>query len=120
LSCEANLEASVRAKAGLQSLTRIVIHVSRLAVTGMPMDFDSLAFWSHKCVHSAALMHIKYGNRDEHWKSDLEVLKAYLTVLKDRFGIYSTWRNLVTWSLLTMEANYIKQIEDAQRAASFC
>jgi hypothetical protein len=83
------VEEATRARIALQSLTRIIIHATKAARIGRPLDLDVMAFWSHRIVHTAAVCHIRFGERDQDWKSDLQVLKSYLKYFEPRYKIYS-------------------------------
>ena len=78
-----------RATIAMQSAIRTIIYVAKQGKTGMSLDLDTLAFWSHHVVYVAAMMHIKFGIRDEEWASDLEFMTDYLRYLASRYKLYS-------------------------------
>jgi hypothetical protein len=89
-----------RAILALQSLSRIIIHATKtFATTGKPWEIDRLAFWSHRLCALAALVHVKYGFRDEEWGSDLQALKSQLQYFEPRYKIYGTQIYLQTKGL---------------------
>jgi hypothetical protein len=55
---------------------------------GRPLDYDAMAFWAHAQCAQAALAHIRFGERNEEWEADLEMLKGYLRGFMGRFGLY--------------------------------
>ena len=75
----------------MQSLIRTIVYVLRQGSSGMPMDLDMLAFWSHHMIYLCATMDIKFGIRDEHWTSDLEAMIDYLRYFAPRYKLYSTY-----------------------------
>ncbi|KAK0125399.1 hypothetical protein ONS95_000583 [Cadophora gregata] len=91
-----------RARLAIQSMVRTSISMTRVGYTGSPIDFHGLAYWSHRLVPDTAMMHIKYGERDDDWQSGLDLMKFYLCGLEPRFKLY---------------ANYLRDIEGAEEAA---
>jgi hypothetical protein len=89
-----NAEGIQRAKLALQSLARIVTHMTRSTDIGRPLDFDALAFWSHEIVFRGAMAHLKMGFRDEKFEEDLEVCKKYLKLFSPRYGVHGMFRFL--------------------------
>lgn len=73
----------------MQSAVRTITYVLREGMGGMPMDLDTLAFWSHQMIYVNALMHIKFGIRDENYASDLEIMIDYLRYFAPRYRLYS-------------------------------
>jgi hypothetical protein len=74
----------------MQSSVRTIIYVLRQGSSGIPMDLDMLAFWSHHMIYVCAAMHIKFGIRDESWESDLDAMIDYLRYFSPRYKLYST------------------------------
>ncbi|KUJ22123.1 uncharacterized protein LY89DRAFT_394604 [Mollisia scopiformis] len=95
-------EGILRATSALQSLTRIIIYATKASFEGVPMDLDGIAFWAHRICAVAALIHIQFGERNEAWEADLEVLKKYLRYYVPKYRLY---------------ANYLKEIEAAEKSA---
>lgn len=65
LSYATNPNTILRATSSIQSLSRIIVHITKLSLNGMPMKLDSLAFWSHKSIYTSAIVQIKYSDQDE-------------------------------------------------------
>lgn len=78
----------VRATSALLSISRIIVYASRASFQGVPMDFDGIAFWAHRITAIAALIYIQFGERNEEWESDLEILKNYLRYYAPRYKLY--------------------------------
>ena len=74
----------------MQSAVRTIIYVLVEGMTGMPMDLDTLAFWTHNMIYVAAILHIKFSIRDERYTSDLEAMIEYLRYFAPRYKLYST------------------------------
>lgn len=74
----------------MQSAIRTIIYVLKEGTAGIPIDYDTLAFWAHHMIYVAAIMHIKFGVRDDHWTSDLDIMIAYLSYFAPRYTLYST------------------------------
>lgn len=85
-------EQLLRATLDLQSATRTIIYITKAGSAGLPIDFDTLAFWSHYMAYLGGLMHIKYGIRDENWAADVEYMIDYLRYLAPRYKLYSMLR----------------------------
>jgi hypothetical protein len=81
-------ERLARATFAIQSSTRTITYMLKHSQTGEPIDLNKLAFWSHRIVYSAAIMHIRFGNRDEEWAVDLEVMKQYMRYYEPRYKLY--------------------------------
>jgi hypothetical protein len=90
-----NAEGIQRATLALQSLARIVIHMTRSTDIGRPLDFDTLAFWSHEIVFRGAMTRLKVGMRDENFEEDLEVCKEYLKLFRPRYGVHGMFQFLI-------------------------
>jgi hypothetical protein len=84
-----NAEELERATFAMQSAVRTTVYVIRQGASGLPLDMDTLAFWAHHMVFVTAMMHIKYGNRDEFWASDLDLMIDYLRYFAPRYTLYS-------------------------------
>ena len=67
-----------------------MIHMIKAGNVGRPLDYDSIAFRAHAQYAQAALVHIKFGARDEEWEGDLDLLKGYLRWLQPRYGLFGT------------------------------
>jgi hypothetical protein len=67
-----------------------MIHTTKASAIGKPLEVDGIAFWANGLCALAALVHIKYGVRDEEWESDLQTLKSYLQYFEPRYKIYGT------------------------------
>jgi hypothetical protein len=80
-----------RSTIAMQSLVRTIIYLLKQGSSGMPIDLEMLAFWSHHMIFLCATMHIKFGIRDENWASDLEVMIDYLRYFAPRYKLYSTY-----------------------------
>ena len=74
----------------MQSAIRTIIYVLVEGMKGMPMDLDTLAFWSHHMIYLTATLHIKFAIRDERYASDLEAMIDYLRYFAPRYKLYST------------------------------
>jgi hypothetical protein len=89
LAAEAGHEEGIaRATIALQSLVRTVIQMTKLSAVGRPLDWDSISFWAHGAVSKAAVWHIKLGERNDEWQSDLKILKNSVRWLAPRYKIY--------------------------------
>ncbi|KAH8672510.1 hypothetical protein BGZ60DRAFT_374149 [Tricladium varicosporioides] len=77
-TAEGDKDAVTRAIAALQSLSRMTVFATKSAYTGNPIDPEGIAFWAHRHLYLAAMVHIKLCPRDEEWSSDLWFLKDYL------------------------------------------
>ncbi|KAH7419276.1 hypothetical protein BKA64DRAFT_12764 [Cadophora sp. MPI-SDFR-AT-0126] len=91
-----------RAKLAIESMVRTAISMTRVGYTGSPIDFHGLAYWSHRLIPDTAMMHIKYGERNDDWQSGLDLMKFYLRGLGPRFKLYD---------------NYLRDIEAAEEAS---
>jgi hypothetical protein len=78
-------ERLARATFAIQSSTRTITYMLKHSQTGEPIN---LAFWSHRIVYSAAIMHIRFGDRDEEWAVDLELMKQYMKYYEPRYKLY--------------------------------
>ena len=107
-----NTEGIQRATLALQSLARIVIHMTRSTDIGRPLDFDTLAFWSHEIVFRGAMTHLKLGIRDENFEEDLEVCNDYLKLFSPRYGVHGKFQFLVIGEGVTNERmlNIVREI----------
>ena len=88
-----NEEQATRSTAALRSLTRLVIYATKASSIGVPLDLDSIAFWSHKIVYHAAMCHIRYAIRDQDWGDDLQVCRSYLRYFTPRYKLHC-WYSL--------------------------
>ncbi len=79
-----------RSTIAMQSLVRTIVYVLKQGNSGMPIDLDMLAFWSHHMIYLCATMHIKFGIRDENWAADLEAMIDYLRYFAPRYKLYRT------------------------------
>lgn len=84
-----NPEDLERATFAMQSTVRTIVCVIRQGASGLPLDLDTLAFWAHHMVFVTAVMHIKFGSRDEDWVSDLDLMIDYLRYFAPRYALYS-------------------------------
>ncbi len=62
--------------------------MTRVGYTGFPIDFDSLAFWSHRITSVTAMLHIRFSERDEEWQSGIDLMKHYLSGFATRYKLY--------------------------------
>ncbi|KAG4436162.1 hypothetical protein IFR05_008366 [Cadophora sp. M221] len=62
--------------------------VFALGYTGSPIDFDTLAYWSHRLIPDTAMMHIKFGQRNDEWQAGLDLMKYYLRGIESRYNLY--------------------------------
>lgn len=62
--------------------------MTRVGYTGLPIDFDSLAFWSHRITSVTAMMHIGFSERDGEWQSGVDLMKHYLGGFETRYKLY--------------------------------
>jgi hypothetical protein len=83
-----NAERLARATFAIQSSTRTIAYMLKHSQTGVPLIFDRIAFWSHRIVYTAAIMHIRFGDRDEEWAVDLETMKHYMRYFEPRYKLY--------------------------------
>ncbi|KAH9216898.1 hypothetical protein DL95DRAFT_522367 [Leptodontidium sp. 2 PMI_412] len=90
-----------RAKLAIQSMVRTNISMTQVGYTGSPIDFDTLAYWSHRLIPDTAMMHIKFGDRNGEWQEGLDLMKFYLRGIESRYKLY---------------ANYLREIEAAEEA----
>lgn len=81
-------EGIIRATSALLSISRFIIYATKVSFQGVPMDFDGIAFWAHRIAAIAALVHIQFGERNEEWEEDLEMLKKYLRYYTPRYKLY--------------------------------
>jgi hypothetical protein len=79
-----------RSTMAMQSAIRTIVCVLKEGMAGMPMDLDTLSFWSHHMIYLIGLMHIKFSIRDENYISDLEAMTDYLRYFAPRYKLYST------------------------------
>jgi hypothetical protein len=79
-----------RSTMAMQSAIRTIVCVLKEGMAGMPMDLDTLSFWSHHMIYLIGLMHIKFSIRDEKYISDLEAMADYLRYFAPRYKLYST------------------------------
>ncbi|KAH7342752.1 hypothetical protein BKA65DRAFT_400962 [Rhexocercosporidium sp. MPI-PUGE-AT-0058] len=77
-----------RAKLAIESMVRTNINMTQVSYTGSPIDFDTLAYWSHRIVPDTAMMHIKFGERNNEWQAGLDLLKYYLRGIESRYKLY--------------------------------
>jgi hypothetical protein len=82
-------EGVAHATLALKSIIRVVVSLTHAAWGPVPMDWESLSFWTHRSVALAAFLHIKLGERNKEWQSDLDVLKKYLKHFAPRMKLYS-------------------------------
>lgn len=80
-----------RSTIAMQSLVRTIVYLLKQGSSGVPIDLEMLAFWSHHMIFLCATMHIKFGIRDENWASDLEAMIDYLRYFAPRYKLYSTY-----------------------------
>lgn len=83
-----DIEGIGRATSALQSITGILIYATRASFQGRPMDSDAVSFWAHRIIALAALMQIRFGERNDDWSDDMEVLKRYLRYYAPRYKLY--------------------------------
>ena len=81
-------ERLARATFAIQSATRTITHMLKHSQTGEPIDLNKLAYFSHRIVFIAAIMHIRFGDRDEKWAVDLETFKHYMRYFEPRYKLY--------------------------------
>jgi hypothetical protein len=81
-------ERLARATFAIQSSTRTITYMLKHTQTGTPIKPDTLAFWAHRIVYTAAIMHIRFGNRDEEWAVGLETMKHYMRYFEPRYKLY--------------------------------
>jgi hypothetical protein len=81
-------ERLARATFAIQSATRTITYMLKHSQTGEPLNLDRLALWSHRIVYTAALMHIRFGDRNEEWTADLETMKHYMRYFEPRYKLY--------------------------------
>ena len=62
--------------------------MTKAGSVGRPLDYDAMAFWAHAQCAQAALVHIRFGERNEEWEADLDMLKGYLRGFSGKFGLY--------------------------------
>ena len=108
-----------RAKLAIESIVRTSINMTQVAYTGAPLDFDSLAYWCHRLVAETALMHIKFGERNEEWQTGLDTMKFYLRGIEPRYKLYGECypqRFFCSNSSLHSTANYLREVELAEEA----
>jgi hypothetical protein len=74
----------------MQSAIRTIVYVLREGMSGVPIDLDTLSFWSHHMISVTGFMHIKFGIRDENYDRDLEAMMDYLRYFAPRYKLYST------------------------------
>ncbi|KAH8806334.1 hypothetical protein F5882DRAFT_496594 [Hyaloscypha sp. PMI_1271] len=79
-----------RSTIAMRSAIRTIICVLREGMAGMPMDLDTLSFWSHHMIYLTGLMHIKFSIRDENYISDLEAMTDYLHYFAPKYKLCST------------------------------
>ncbi|PMD21980.1 hypothetical protein NA56DRAFT_107786 [Hyaloscypha hepaticicola] len=77
-----------RSTIAMQSLLRTIVYLLKQGSSGVPIDLEMLAFWSHHMIFLCATMHIKFGIRDENWASDLEAMIDYLRYFAPRYKLY--------------------------------
>lgn len=85
---------AARAKLAIQSMVRTNINMTEVGYTGSPIDFDTLAYWSHRLIPDTAMMHIKFGERNDEWQAELDLMKYYLHGLASRYKLYGKWHRL--------------------------
>jgi len=54
-----------RATFAMQFAVRTMVCVIRQGALGLPLNLDTLAFWAYHMVFVTAIMHIKFGARNE-------------------------------------------------------
>lgn len=87
---EGQAECATDSIKALPGLVRTMTYRAKGAIKRNPFDLDGRAFWTHSLFAKAALIHIKYNDRDEQWALDLDVLKKYLQYFAPRYKIYGT------------------------------
>jgi hypothetical protein len=71
-----------RASLSLQSSARMIVQSTQFSLTGIPIDWDRVAFWAHGLCARAALVAVKYN------MLGVENLKTYLRFFEPRYKLY--------------------------------
>jgi hypothetical protein len=87
-SVEQDRDGFIRATVSMQSLARTIVFMVKPQDGERPLDYDTLSSWSHRVVYLACMAHIKYGERNEEWKSGIQLCKDYLQYFVPRYTNY--------------------------------